>query len=283
MSIQCAPRLVAAVVALAALAGCASPPEREGVAEPAWRSLFDGRSLEGWTPKIRGQALGDNYRDTFRIRDGVIAVSYDRYDSFSERFGHLFHRLPFRAYRLRLDYRFLADGTPADTPDWAQANSGVMIYAQDPASMTLDQSFPVSVEAQFLGPAGAAARTSGNMCSPGTNVAIDGALEVRHCINSTVPAPPNGEWVRFEVEVTPAGVVTQKVNGQTAIVYSQVQLDPEARMADSRPLIDAANGRLALDGGYIALQSEGAPIEFRDIEILELDVDQLAQARPISE
>jgi hypothetical protein len=259
--------LPAALCGLAGLAsGCASP---QGSAD-GWRPLFDGRTLDGWTPKIRGQALGDNYRDTFRVRDGAIAVSYDRYDTFSERFGHLFYKTPFSAYRLRFDYRFLTTGTPADTPGWAQANSGVMIYSQDPATMAVEQAFPVSVEAQLLGPAGSGPRTNGNMCSPGTNVVIDGKLEVEHCINSRVPAPPNGEWVRFEVEVTPDGVVTQKVNGETAIVYSAVQLDPEGRMAESQPLIAAAGGKLSLEGGYISLQSEGAPIEFRNIEILEL-------------
>lgn len=264
---QGAARLAAAVFGLAALAaGCVSPAP----AGEVWRPLFDGRTLDGWTPKIRGRALGDNYRDTFRVRDGAIAVSYDRYDTFSERFGHLFYKAPFTAYRLRFDYRFMTTGTPADTPGWAQANSGVMIHSQDPATMAVEQAFPVSVEAQLLGPAGATPRTNGNMCSPGTHVVIEGKLEIQHCINSKLPAPPNGEWAKFEVEVTPAGVVTQKVNGETAIVYSAVQLDPEGRMADSKPLIAAAGGRLALDGGYISLQSEGAPIEFRNIEILEL-------------
>jgi hypothetical protein len=234
-----------------------------------WQSLFDGRTLQGWTPKIRGFALGDDYRDTFRVRDGAIVVSYDKYDNFGERFGHLFFNRPFRAYRLRFDYRFLEDH-PADTPNWAIANSGVMIFSQDPWTMATGDSFPVSVEAQLLGPAPGQTRFNGNMCSPGTNVVMDGALVTTHCINSKTPATPNGEWINFEIEVSPKGVVTQKINGAPTIVYSAVQLDPEGRMANSKPLVEAAGGKVMLDGGYISLQSEGNPIEFRNIEILEL-------------
>lgn len=255
---------VAAVAVV--LAACSSMPQ----GGEHWRSLFDGKTLAGWTPKIRGFPLGENYRDTFRVKDGAIVVSYDKYDQFGERFGHLFYQTPFKAYRLRFEYRF-STTHPADTPAWAIANSGVMIYGQDPKTMAVDDSFPVSVEAQILGPAPGQERFNGNMCSPGTNVVMNGKLETTHCINSKYPADPNGQWIRFEVEVSREGVVTQKVNGVTAIVYSDVQLDPEGKMANSKPLIAAAGGTLKLDGGTISLQSEGNPIEFRKIEILELN------------
>lgn len=255
---------VAAVAVV--LAACSSMPQ----GGEHWRSLFDGKTLAGWTPKIRGFPLGENYRDTFRVKDGAIVVSYDKYDQFGERFGHLFYQSPFKAYRLRFEYRF-STTHPADTPAWAIANSGVMIYGQDPKTMAVDDSFPVSVEAQILGPAPGQERFNGNMCSPGTNVVMNGKLETTHCINSKYPADPNGQWIRFEVEVSREGVVTQKVNGKTAIVYSDVQLDPDGKMANSKPLIAAAGGKLKLDGGTISLQSEGNPIEFRKIEILELN------------
>jgi hypothetical protein len=257
-------RRAAIVSFVVALGACASPS-----GEGRWVNLFDGKSLDGWTPKIRGFPLGENYRDTFTAKDGVIRVSYDRYDQFGERFGHLFYKAPFKAYRLSLEYRFIGQ-TPADTPGWAQANNGVMIFSQDPKTMAVAASFPVSVEAQLLGQAGATPRTNGNVCSPGTNIVMDGKLVTTHCINSKTPAPPNGVWHTFEVEVLPSGEVVQKVNGVETIRYSNAQLDPTGNMADSKPLIAEAGGKLELDGGYIALQSEGAPIEFRNIRILEL-------------
>jgi hypothetical protein len=259
-------KLFAVATITAWAASCASAPAKSD----GWLPLFDGRTLDGWTPKIRGFPLGENYRDTFRIRDGAISVSYESYDNFGERFGHLFYRAPFKTYRLRLEYRFLEDH-PADTPAWAIANSGVMIFSQDPKTMAVGDSFPVSVEAQLLGQAPGQTRTNGNMCSPGTNVVMEGKLVTQHCINSKTPAGPNGIWTKFEIEVSPTGEVTQKIDGATTIMYSQVQLDPAGGMANSKPLIEAADGRLMLDGGYISLQSEGNPIEFRSIEILELE------------
>jgi len=235
-----------------------------------WRPLFDGKTLDGWTPKIRGFPLGENYRDTFTVKDGAIRVSYEAYDQFGERFGHLFYKKVLRgAYRLRFEYRFAVDH-PADTPAWAIANSGVMIFGEDPEGMAVGDSFPVSVEAQLLGPAPGQERFNGNMCSPGTNVVMDGQLVTTHCINSKTPALPNGQWIAFEVEVAKDGTVTQKINGAPTIVYSAVQLDPEGRMANSKSLVAAAGGKLLLDGGTISLQSEGNPIEFRKIEMLEL-------------
>jgi hypothetical protein len=253
-----------AAAAAALLAGaCASAP-----ASPQWRSLFDGRTLDGWTPKIVGHPAGENAMETFRVRDGALAVSYEGYDRFANRFGHIFYKTPFQAYRLRLDYRFVS-APMADTQAWAISNSGVMIFAQAPSTMAIDQGFPVSAEAQLLGPAPGQSRTNSNMCSPGTNVVIDGALVTQHCVSSKTPVLENGVWRRFEIEVTMDGVVTQFIDGQPTITYSQVQLDPRAELANSLPLIAEAGGKLALDGGYIALQSEGHPIEFRNIEILE--------------
>jgi len=258
-------RAVAVAVVVLSASACTAMPQRG----ETWQSLFDGKTLNGWTPKIRGFPLGENYRDTFRVKDGAIAVSYDKYDQFGERFGHLFYEKPLTgAYRLRFEYRF-SSSHPADTPAWAIANSGVMIFGQDPRTMAVDDSFPVSVEAQLLGPAPGQERYNSNMCSPGTHVVIDGKLEKTHCINSKYPADPNDRWITFEVDVSADGVVTQKVNGVTTIVYSDVQLDPEGKMANSKPLIAAAGGKVMLEGGTISLQSEGNPIEFRKIEVLQ--------------
>lgn len=261
-------RVAVATIALCVASCSAMPLGGEQAGGENWQPLFDGQSLAGWTPKIRGFPLGENYRDTFQVRDGAIVVSYDKYDQFAERFGHLFYKDAIRGpYRLRLEYRFLEEH-PADTPAWAIANSGVMIFGQDPATMAVDDSFPVSVEAQLLGPAPGQTRFNGNMCSPGTNVVMDGQLVTTHCINSKTPSGPNGVWTQFEVEVAADGTVTQKINGQPTIAYSDVQLDPDGRMANSKPLIQARGGGLGLDGGTISLQSEGNPIEFRKIEIL---------------
>lgn len=260
-------RKIAIALAAFAAASCASAPQ----GGEHWQSLFDGKTLAGWTPKIRGFPLGENDRDTFRVQDGAITVSYDKYDQFGERFGHLFYARPLTgAWKLRLEYRF-SSAHPADTPAWAIANSGVMIFGQDPKTMAVGDSFPVSVEAQLLGPAPGQERFNGNMCSPGTHVVIDGKLEKTHCINSKYVADPNDQWITFEIDVARDGTVTQIVNGKTTMVYSHVQLDPEGKMANSVPLIAVAGGEVMLKGGTISLQSEGNPIQFRKIELLQLN------------
>ncbi|MEZ5938441.1 MAG: DUF1080 domain-containing protein [Hyphomonadaceae bacterium] len=238
--------------------------------EGQWRALFDGHTLDGWTPKIRGHALGDNYRDTFRVQDGAIRVSYDRYDQFSESYGHLFYQAPFRFYRLRLEYRFYAPPLP-ETPDWARYNSGVMILSQPPETMAQSASFPVSIEAQILGPVEGEARTNGNVCTPGTHIVLNGQLETRHCINSRTSAQPNGQWHSIEIDVLPDGRIIHRLNGAVVMEYSGAQLDPDGGMADSKPLVAAQDGRTDIVDGYISLQSEGSPIEFRNIEVMTLD------------
>ena len=251
----------AAVIGLALLGGCAGVrPD----AQTGWRPLFDGRTLDGWTPKIAGYPAGEDPLNTFRVRDGVIVVGYESYqDGFKGRFGHLFYKTPFKSFRFSTKYRFV--GEPAQgTPKYAFYNSGVMIFAQSPQSMSLQQAFPASAEAQILAQYGDQKWTTGNVCTPGVDISMDGALVKAHCTNSKIPASPNGVWVELEIDVSPTGVVTQKINGETALVYDKVQLDPKDVAA--RRLVPA-DGTLALAEGYIALQAEGQPVEFKDVRI----------------
>ena len=120
-------------------------PPRDG-----WIALFNGKDLDGWKPKIKGYAAGDNFGNTFRVEDGVLKVAYDKYTKFDGKFGHLFYKTPFSHYKLHIEYRFVGEQCPGG-PSWALRNSGVMIHGQTPESMGKDQEFPVSIEVQFLG------------------------------------------------------------------------------------------------------------------------------------
>lgn len=262
----------AALIAAALLAAASFGTSAQ--AEGRWRPIFNGRSLDGWIPKIAGHPLGENFHDTFVVKDGAIRVSYAGYDRFNGQFGHLIYRAPLKAYRLRLSYRLLEPGMP-DAPKWARSNSGVMFYGQAPETMTLDQKFPVSVEFQILGQDGEGARPTGSVCTPGTNVVIDGAMAKAHCTVSSGPTIPNGTWTRLELEVRPDGEVIQRINGVDVMRYRQVELDP--RDPDAQPLIAQRGGALALTEGYVSLQSEGHPIEFKDIEVQEIAVAKAAK------
>jgi len=258
------------VAGAAALLGALALTTGAGAAE-RWRPIFDGRSLDGWTPKIAGYPAGENHRQTFVVADGAIRVSYAGYDRFENRFGHLFYKTSFKAYRLRLKYRVLEPALP-DTPDWARGNSGVMFHSQSPESMALKQPFPVSVEFQILGADGPGPRSTGNVCTPGVSITLNGTKQPVHCSNSTGPTIPNGTWVDLELEVTPAGEVTERINGVVVHRYSDIALDPADPMAaaDAKRLIEARGGKLPVTEGYIALQSEGHPIEFKNIAVMRL-------------
>ncbi|MGW8179371.1 MAG: 3-keto-disaccharide hydrolase, partial [bacterium] len=149
-----------------------------------WRQLFNGKDLEGWSVKLAGHELNDNFGDTFRAEDGVLKVVYDHYENFDNQFGHIFFDEKFSHYILRLEYRFLGDQVPGG-PSWAFRNSGIMFHSQSPESMKKEQDFPISIEAQLLGGDGSAERTTQNLCTPGTNVVMEGELITNHCVNSS--------------------------------------------------------------------------------------------------
>jgi hypothetical protein len=241
-----------------------SKPAR--AAEPGWIALFNGKDLDGWTPKIKGCDLGENYGNTFRVENGILKVSYDKYSRFDGRFGHLFYKTPFSRYRLRVEYRFVGDQCPGG-PTWGLRNSGVMIHGQPPETMRKDQDFPVSIEVQFLGGNGRDTRPTANVCTPGTNIVMGGELITRHCTDSTSKTYHGDQWVTVEVEVHGNGRIRHIIDGQTVIEYEQPQLDD--RDADGRRLIK--NGEKMLSGGSISLQSESHPIEFRKVEIQPLE------------
>ena len=253
------------VLMLAVLGAACIPAAVAEDAGGVWVPLFNGKDLEGWTPKIVGYPLGENYGNTFRVEDGVIKVSYDQYKAFDDKFGHLFYTTPFTDYRLRVEYRFTGKQVKGG-PGWAFRNSGVMIQGQDPKTMRQDQDFPVSIEVQLLGGEGSGERHTVNLCTPGTNVVMNGALHTAHCTDSISKTYHGDQWVTVEIEVRD-GKITHLIDGEPVLSYSEPQLDPSDK--DAKAMLDAGAPKI-LTGGAISLQSESHPVEFRKVEIMEL-------------
>ncbi len=231
-----------------------------------WIQLFNGRDLTGWTPKITHHAVGENYKNTFRVVDGFLTVNYDGYDEFGEQFGHLFYKDKFSYYRIAVEYRFIGDQVKGG-PGWATRNSGIMVHGQPVATMQKDQDFPISIEVQLLGGLGKGPRTTGNLCTPGTNVERDGKLFTPHCVNSTSPTFDGDQWVRAEVLVKGSESVEHFINGQSVLKYEHPQIG-----GGNVSNFDAAvktDGKL-LEAGSISLQSESHPVQFRKVELLNL-------------
>ncbi|MBN2089534.1 DUF1080 domain-containing protein [candidate division KSB1 bacterium] len=233
---------------------------------PQWISMFNGQNLDGWLVKITGYDLNDNFGNTFRVENGVLKVCYDQYNNFNDRFGHIFYKDQFSHYRMRLEYRFIGEQCPAG-PGWAFRNSGIMIHGQSPESMGKDQKFPVSIEVQLLGGNGIDDRPTGNLCTPGTNVEMNGELITRHCTQSSSPTYHGDQWVTAEIEVNGNGIIKHIINGDTVLVYEKSQLDETD--PDAQKLLQSTTTKM-LSGGSISLQAESHPVEFRKIEIMPL-------------
>ena len=249
-----------------------TPPPVVVPAQPAsggrWIHLFNGRNLNGWRPKISGYRLGDNFANTFRVEDGVLKVSYDGYGAFDDRFGYLFFRKAYSHYRLRVEYRFVGAQVPGGPP-WAFRNSGVMIHSQPPRTMSIEQAFPVSLEVQLLGGTDTGERSTANLCTLGTRVVMNGMLNPQRCTGSTSKTYRGDVWVTVEVEVRGGETIRHFVEGEEVMSYREPRLDeddPDAK----RLLARRGARRKRLGRGWIALQAESHPTEFRRVDLLLL-------------
>jgi hypothetical protein len=245
----------------------AAEPEKEAAPADKWIQLFNGKDLQGWTPKIKGYAVGENFGDTFRIVDGMLCVSYDKYDAFEGRFGHLFYEKSYSNYRLRLEYRFVDEQVPGG-PGWAFRNSGAMIHGESPETMGKDQEFPVSIEVQLLGGRAEGERHTANLCTPGTHVVFEGELLKRHCTDSASKTYRGDQWVTVEVEVRGNKLISHTIDGETVISYTDPQYDESDPHAKELAL---KQGDVHIHGGTISLQSESHPIQFRKVALLPLE------------
>ena len=265
--------MMAAALALTPLAAHVSGADARPQAQqsrPAaadWVQLFNGRDLADWTIKFAKHDLGDNLYDTFRVEDGLLEVRYDRWPSFNGEFGHIFYKDPFSYYLLAAEYRFVGDQVTGG-PGWAVRNNGLMLHSPHPRTMLKDQDFPIALEIQLLGGLGKGPRTTANLCTPGSHVVLNGKLHTAHCTNSTSQTYDGDQWVRVEVLVHGDELVRHMIDGQTVLEYSKPQMGGgQVTPVDPAVKIDG----MPMTGGYISLQAETAPIDFRKLELVNLE------------
>jgi hypothetical protein len=263
--------VLACSVTLAALgvqqAARAATPANDANQED-WIQLFNGKDLTDWTIKFAKHDLGENFNDTVRVENGLLEIRYDKWTRFDGEFGHIFYRQPFSYYRLAAEYRFVGEQV-AEGPGWAIRNNGLMLHAPDPKTMLKDQDFPISIEVQLLGGlSDGKPRSTANLCTPGSNVVMNGKLHTEHCTSSTSKTYDGDQWVRVEVEVLGDERIRHIVEGQTVLEYSKPQMGGGA--------VEPVDPAVKIDGtpmtsGYIAIQAETAPTDFRKIELLNLE------------
>lgn len=251
-----------------------SDPKKE-----EWLQLFNGKDLTGWDIKIAGHEINDNYKNTVQVKDGIFHISYDEYENFDGKFGHIYYNKPFSYYRLRFEYRFVGQQTKGGA-SWNVRNSGVMLHSQSVTSVSKGQDFPVSLELQLLGGLGKGERHTANLCTPGTQVYINGKLNTQHCIDSWSKTYDGDQWVTVEALVLGDSLIQHIIDDKVVFAFEKPQVgggfvSPEYSWKSAHIDDDAAQEWIKKDGtalseGYIALQAESHPIDFRKVELLNL-------------
>jgi hypothetical protein len=243
-----------------------------------WQALFNGKDLTGWTPKINGYTAGDNHQNTFSVKDSAIVVDYKSYDKFDMKFGHLMTNEAYGYYKIKLEYKFEGKHL-SDAPIWAANNSGIMLHSQSAQSMAVKQGFPVSAEFQFLCNGDSTKVTTGNLCTPGTYVKVNGTVNYDHVINSHSKSFAKGIWMTAEAIVYGDSLIHHLINGDTVLTYTDIKLgrgfiNPDESWK-SQNILDSLNwikqGDKPLSYGHIALQAESQPVSFRKIQLLNLE------------
>lgn len=231
-----------------------------------WISLFDGSNIDNWTPKFKGSELGVNYKNRFRVKDSLLSVRYAAIDTFNEDFGHLYYKDKFSHYKLRAKYRFVGEQQTGG-PGWAIRNNGLMLHCQEPSTIGLDQDFPISLELQLLGGDGVHKRTNANLCTPGTNVILNDSLFKPHCVNSTSKTYPGDQWVEVEALVLGDSLIQHILENKVVMEYRKPTIGGGAISGYKE---SAYREGAPIKEGYISIQAETAPIDFKSIELLNL-------------
>ncbi len=242
-----------------------------------WIQLFNGKNLENWDIKIAGHEVNDNYKNTFRVEDGMLRISYDEYQTFDEKYGHIYYNKPFSYYKLRFEYRFTGNQTKGGA-NWNVRNSGVMFHSQSAQSNIKEQHFPISLEIQTLGGLGKGTRHTANLCTPGTQIHQNGVFNDNHCIDSKSKTYDGDQWITVEAIILGDSSIQHIIENEVVLSYEKPIYDKgfanenykweNFKFGKSEEWINKAG--MPLKEGYIALQAESHPIDFRKVELLNL-------------
>ncbi|OUW35331.1 MAG: hypothetical protein CBD39_00915 [Flavobacteriaceae bacterium TMED179] len=259
---------------------CSCKMENNETNKEEWILLFNGKDLSGWDIKIAYNNINENFKNTFQVKDSMIRIVYNQYQNFDDKYGHMYYKTPYSYYKLKFDYRFVGDQTPGGE-NWNIRNSGVMFHSQSAKSNAFEQHFPVSLEIQLLGGLGVNERTTANLCTPGTAVYFKDKLDFTHCISSESKTYHGDHWVHVEAIILGNESIVHIVENDTVLKYTRPEIDKnflsKEYQGNDWDNFGVTNKEIWLDKagksigeGYIALQAESHPVDFKNIELLNL-------------
>jgi 3-keto-disaccharide hydrolase len=196
--------------------------------------LFNGKDFSGWTisidPRTKPYSPDTNPDHVFRVEDGIIHVS-------GERFGGLTTKDEFENYRVIVEFKWGEKKWPPRNKDTDRRDSGILVHCVGP-----DKIWTKSIECQIQ------EHDCGDFwLVDGTSIKVGGKLERGRVVKTKDAEKPHGEWNTVEV-ICDGDKITNIVNGQV------VNEGTEASVTKGR----------------ILLQSEGAEIYFRKVELRPL-------------
>jgi len=201
--------------------------------------LFNGKDLSNWEPDVPAKDNNPDAPPSFIVRNGMLV-------SLGKPEGHLVTKQSYKDYRLEVEYRF--PGKPG--------NCGVLVHASTPRA--LYKMFPKSIEVQM------------NSGDAGDFWCIQENIEVPD-MEKRRPREPGQKWGGAEGDARRILNLTdgsEKPLGQWNTMVVECR-DRSVTVWVNGDLVN--NGRNAsADHGKIAIQAEGAEVEFRRVELKPL-------------
>src|SRR5690606_26124516 len=209
------------------------------------KALFNGKDLEGWHIDIPEMDTVPGTIDPFIVRDGLLV-------SLGTPQGHLITDDNYQDFRLEVEYRFA--GEPG--------NCGVLVFASTPRSRY--EMFPKSIEVQRMH------ENAGDFGCIGQDITTDNTLEGRG---------PKEEWGVTEGKLRRIKNLTdgsEKPLGEWNYMTIEC-LKNSIKVWVNGDLVNYGHNA-TVGSGNIALQAEGAEVEFR--KVLLTPITQLSETAP---
>lgn len=200
-----------------------------------WRPLFNGNNLNGWYSFLTSKGKNNDPEKVFNIENGLLHIS-------GKEFGYICTEKEFSNFHLVVEFKWGVKKYPPRDADTTRRDNGILYFVPLNAR---DFVWPKGIECQIQ-----EGDTGDFWMIDSATIVIDGIRttpkDFSRSIKKKDAEKPTGEWNRVEV-ISNKGKITHIVNGT---------------------IVNECTGA-SLTKGKIIIQSEGAEIFYRKIEIAE--------------